>query len=368
MLNFRFGRVAAGAFSAALLSCAVAAANPLAPGWTLYPEASKLTFQSVKNGTIVEESVFATFSGAIEESGEAEIVIQLESVDTGIDLRNVRMRFLFFESFRFPEARVTATLDPAALEQLAQKRRMTIPIEFTLDLHGVAKTLTTDTVVTLITDDMVSVAADSAIVIPVADFDLDEGLLKLQDAAKVTITPSGSVGFDFVFRRDVATVEIVSAAAQEPVAAPEPTATPAPAPAAAPVATAAVEASGDFSEAECEGRFEIISRAGAIYFPSGGAELKIESAPLLAALVDIIERCPTLNVAIIGHTDSDGAAAANQKLSEARAASVLAYLTASGAPADRLFASGRGETAPVAPNDTARNKRLNRRIEFAVVR
>ena len=100
--------------------------NPFAGGWVLQPEGSTLGFQSVKNETKVEFSSFATFSGQISPTGDAEIKVALDSVDTKIDLRNVRMRFLFFETFKFPLATITLHLDPALIADLPTKRRMTV--------------------------------------------------------------------------------------------------------------------------------------------------------------------------------------------------------------------------------------------------
>ena len=70
-------------------------------GWTLQPS-SRLNFQSVKKLTVVESSSFATLVGEIDSNGVATVRVLLDSVDTKIDLRNVRMRFLFFETFKFP--------------------------------------------------------------------------------------------------------------------------------------------------------------------------------------------------------------------------------------------------------------------------
>lgn len=321
-----------------------AAASPFGEGWSLDNEASRLTFQSVKNSSVVETSKFATYTGTIDSNGNAEITILLDSVDTGIDLRNVRMRFLFFETFKFPEAKITAKIDPATIADLATKRRIQLPLDYVLDLHGVKQTMTAQTVVTLIADNMVSVASTSPIALAVAPFALDEGIQKLQDAAKVKIVPSGSVNFDFIFRLATA----------EPTQAP-----------AAPI-SAAVETSGDFSAEECAGRFEILSRTGSIYFKTGSAELDRASSPLLATVVEIVQRCPNLNLIVEGHTDSSGGADLNQRLSENRAASVAAYLTQEGVARDRLTTVGYGEARPVAPNDTVRNKSRNRRIQFTV--
>lgn len=72
-------------------------------------------------------------------------------------------------------------------------------------------------------------------------------------------------------------------------------------------------------------------------------------------------------LSIEGHTDSSGAADFNQKLSEQRATSVKSYLTNQNILAARLNTTGYGETQPVAANNTAQNKALNRRVEIQIV-
>lgn len=330
--------------------------NPLEQGWTLDPASSTLQFQSVKKGSVVETSTFATFSGVIAPDGNATITVLLDSVDTKVDLRNVRMRFLLFETFLHPEATVKLKVDPAEIATLATTRRKTFPVTFEVDLHGVKKELQTDVVATLITDDMVSVASTQPIVLMLEDFALIEGMQKLQDAANVTITPSGSVSFDFVFNRNGGAVQPQVAATP---ATPETTET-APAP-----ERVALEDEVLSLEA-CIGRFEILSQANAIYFGSGSARLTGDSTPILASFVDIIGRCPDLNIVVEGHTDSVGSEQLNQTLSEARAASVANYLAEQGVPSTQITSVGYGETRPVADNDTDRNRGRNRRIQFAV--
>ena len=346
--------------STALLLLAAAdavAQEPFAPGWTMAPELSKLDVQSVKNETKVESSTFAAFEGAIAPDGEATVTIQLNSIDTGVDLRNVRTRFLFFETFKYPEAVVTVRLDRAMLGDLESRRRLNLTLPFELDLHGITKELETEVVLTLLTDELVSVASSRPISIGTELFNLDDGLKKLEEAASVSVIPSGSVTFDFVFRRNDAT---------GPPSSPRPRA-PRPPPDASTGAATAVETKGDFSAEECAGRFDIMSRTGAIYFRTGSAVLDQESRPLLDTVVAIVERCPGVAVRVAGHTDSVGPDELNQALSEARARSVTTYLEEHGVPAARLQSIGYGETRPVAPNDTPWNRSRNRRIEFLVV-
>jgi outer membrane protein OmpA-like peptidoglycan-associated protein len=71
-------------------------------------------------------------------------------------------------------------------------------------------------------------------------------------------------------------------------------------------------------------------------------------------------------VTVAGHTDDRADAGFNQRLSEARAAAVVKYLSGKGVPAGKLTPVGFGETRPVASNATAEGQRTNRRIEFKV--
>jgi len=102
-----------------------------------------------------------------------------------------------------------------------------------------------------------------------------------------------------------------------------------------------------------------------IYFDVNKDVVKPESYGTLKGIADVLKENPTVRVKIVGHTDSDGADAANLDLSKRRGASVKAELVKNfGIDASRLESDGLGETKPVAPNDTQVNKAMNRRVEF----
>jgi len=334
-------------------------------GWTLDPQTSRLQFQSIKNQTKVESSTFATYTGFIEPDGSATVRILLDSVDTKVDLRNVRMRFLLFETFLHPEAVVNLQVTESMLGDLAQVRRKVINVPFTISLHGITKAYQADVAVTLLSDDSVSVSSAMPISLATSEFGLDEGVRKLEEAANVKIVPSATVTFDFVFNRDV-TGETMTVARATPEV-PEARATSEMPQAQIIPAAVALEAEGNFSQEACVGRFEILSRTGNINFAKSSAALDDSSTPLLDSIADIIGRCPDLDIMIAGHTDSDGSAARNQVLSEQRAAVVVQYMVRQGIEASRLRSAGYGEMQPAYPNDTPGNKRRNRRIEFSVV-
>lgn len=101
-----------------------------------------------------------------------------------------------------------------------------------------------------------------------------------------------------------------------------------------------------------------------VYFDTGKAVVKPESAPAIAEIVKLLTQDAKLNVLIVGHTDSTGEIPQNMTLSEARAKAVVAALTAKGITASRLSAYGCGPLAPVASNGTEDGKAKNRRVEL----
>lgn len=102
-----------------------------------------------------------------------------------------------------------------------------------------------------------------------------------------------------------------------------------------------------------------------IYFDVNKDVVKPESYATLKGIADVLKENPTVKIKIVGHTDSDGADAANLDLSKRRGASVKAELVKNfGIDASRLESDGLGETKPVAPNDIPSNKAMNRRVEF----
>ena len=105
-----------------------------------------------------------------------------------------------------------------------------------------------------------------------------------------------------------------------------------------------------------------------ILFNSGKASFQKQTIPVLEAMTAILKEYPTAKFSLEGHTDSDGAEAMNQKLSEERAAAVKNFLVENGIAADRLTSKGFGETMPVDTNKTAKGKANNRRVEVKLVK
>ena len=151
-------------------------------------------------------------------------------------------------------------------------------------------------------------------------------------------------------------IKPVVAPAPEPVAAPAP----APAPAAAPVAPPApAPVAAPVSEK--------VTFAADAFFEFDKSVLKPEGK---AKLDDLVSKMGGMNLEVIiavGHTDSVGNDAYNQKLSVRRSEAVKAYLVSKGIEKNRVYTEGKGEKQPVADNKTAEGRAKNRRVEIEVV-
>jgi outer membrane protein OmpA-like peptidoglycan-associated protein len=101
-----------------------------------------------------------------------------------------------------------------------------------------------------------------------------------------------------------------------------------------------------------------------INFDTGKWDLKADGKAAVAEIVKMLKSAPTLKIAIEGHTDNVGQAAANKALSEKRAQSVLAAVVAGGIDAKRLSAAGFGQERPIADNRGEEGRAKNRRVEL----
>ena len=320
-----------------------------AQDWLLNAKASHFYMQTAKAEFVVEVHQFSGIQGSISKAGDAKVTIDLTSVASGIDVRDVRMRFLLFETYKFPNAEVTAKLDMAALQKLLTNTRITYPLKFTLSLHGLKKDIDAPVYVTRLNDKSIAVSTAQPIVIAADTFGLADGIAKLSAAVNGTpIVRAASITFDLVFETGdrlpviQAEQEVASKRKQQ-------------------------EETRPITADECQTRFSVISTTGAIYFKTGSAELDKASTPLLDSVADIANRCPAVKIEVTGHTDSVGSAGFNQRLSEHRAQSVKAFLTRRQVGPERITTAGFGDTRPVAPNDTEANRAKNRRIEFRVL-
>ena len=117
----------------------------------------------------------------------------------------------------------------------------------------------------------------------------------------------------------------------------------------------------------CQAKVAEFSARNAILFQSGAAIIAADSESALDELAGYLALCPEADVDIEGHTDADGDDQLNLALSVARAEAVVNALITRNVAANRLYAIGYGESAPIADNATNAGKRLNRRIVVKVL-
>ncbi len=112
-------------------------------------------------------------------------------------------------------------------------------------------------------------------------------------------------------------------------------------------------------------RIEILDK---VYFDVGKATIRAESFALLDEVAGVLIQHPRLlKVSVDGHTDDQGSAKVNTRLSQLRAEAVLAYLVGKGVEAERLVAVGFGPARPLDPARTPAAREQNRRVEFVIV-
>ncbi|MDO8261299.1 MAG: OmpA family protein, partial [Candidatus Magasanikbacteria bacterium] len=100
-----------------------------------------------------------------------------------------------------------------------------------------------------------------------------------------------------------------------------------------------------------------------INFKFDSAEIEQESVGRVNKFADFLKCTPDYKAKIIGHTDSIGSEAYNQKLSQKRADAVRNMIIKDGVPSDKITTSAKGETEPIATNKTDEGRAENRRIE-----
>ena len=180
-----------------------AATAPLTEGdWTLDAAGSRLTYVSIKAGEVAETNRFPRLSGSVAPDGTASLEIDLASVDTGADIRDERMRDIFFEVADNPKAAVTAKLDPAAFAGLAVGQSRIRPLKASVTIKGVTSDVATEVLVTRVAENRVTVVPTAPVIISTDMFGLTDELGELRALAQLpSITPAVPVTFMLAFKR-----------------------------------------------------------------------------------------------------------------------------------------------------------------------
>ncbi|WP_263145179.1 YceI family protein [Pseudomonas sp. RIT-PI-AD] len=169
-------------------------------GWYLDNESSRISFISSKQGTLSEVHRFLTLHGTIDDAGQALLRIELDSVSTGVPLRDQRLRQWLFEVAHFPEARVAARLDLGPITNLAPGAQLELRLPLSLTLHGKTRHYQADLLATRLDDHRFQVVTLAPLVLQAPDFGLAAGLERLRAGAGLDLlSPSVPVGAVLIF-------------------------------------------------------------------------------------------------------------------------------------------------------------------------
>ncbi|MDG1944470.1 MAG: YceI family protein [Halioglobus sp.] len=166
-----------------LVICLLAPTGVAMADWKLESTQSTINFVSIKNDSVGEVHSFSSLLGYISADGKAQLTINLNSVETLIEVRNERMRELLFETVEFPTATISAQIEPALLAAVVEGIVVTTELPITLSLHGQEKALTVAVVIVGEGDGGIRVHSPRPVLINAGDFGLAAGVQALQKVA-----------------------------------------------------------------------------------------------------------------------------------------------------------------------------------------
>lgn len=190
---------------ASLLALVACSTNIIGPSGdqhshVLDNEQSYLQFISVKNSVIAETHRFNSLSGFVTEGERAQVQVGLVSVETGIPIRNERMREHLFKIAQFATANISVPLADHQTNVLKAGQQVTTDIEVTLDLHGRTQTMNSKVSVTRLAEGGLLVQSIAPVIVNAGSFDMTAGVDKLRELAGLTaISQAVPVSFALQF-------------------------------------------------------------------------------------------------------------------------------------------------------------------------
>jgi polyisoprenoid-binding protein YceI len=166
-----------------LFSFLVAGVSAHAADWQLDNDQSQLNFISTKKGDVAEVHQFDRLTGSLSDSGAFTVDIDLESVNTNIDIRDQRMREFLFNVVEFPAASLSAQVEPKLVADLSIGMSHTATVDAELSLHGQTQKLSIDVMLTKLSDTKLMLVSAKPLVLNVSDFELVQGVEKLRELA-----------------------------------------------------------------------------------------------------------------------------------------------------------------------------------------
>ena len=184
----------AGAVLAAGLSL------PAQADWYLDNESSRLSFISTKAGDLSEVHRFLVLHGTIDDQGAARQRVEMDSVSTGIPLRDERLRKLLFDTGRFAEARIMAQLNLEPILDLAPGAQLEIALPVQVQIRDRKHGYMAELLATRLDERRFQVVTLAPLVLQAGHFGLGEGIEELRKLARLdSISLSVPVGAVMIF-------------------------------------------------------------------------------------------------------------------------------------------------------------------------
>ncbi len=174
--------------------------TPSLAGWTMDPSRSHLSFVTIKAKDVGEVNSFQEIAGGIDDDGQVQVAMALDSVETLIPIRNERMREILFQTTNYKDATLTAKVDPAIMAGMAPGEIERISAEAALSLHGQRQPMILDVQAVKLPDGSVMVASVKPLIVDAEKFGLGEGVEKLREIAGLdSISHAVPVSFVLTF-------------------------------------------------------------------------------------------------------------------------------------------------------------------------
>ena len=168
--------------------------------WYLDGESSRLSFVSTQNANIANVHRFLVLHGKVDRKGQAQLRIEMDSVNSAVPLRDERMRDVLFDFKHFPEAQITAQIDLQPINDLAPDAQLELHLPVTVSLRGKQHTYEAELLATRLDERRFQVVTLEPLMLQAEDFGLQPELETLRKLAGLSaISFSVPVGAVLIF-------------------------------------------------------------------------------------------------------------------------------------------------------------------------
>ena len=183
----------------ALLTLSLAFAQIAQAEWIADNDYSKVNFVTNKIGTVADVHGFNLVTGTLQSDGSAQVAIDLASIQTILPDRDQRLRDILFNVANYPQAVISAKVDPALLSLgVGEQQQLTLPLN--IAMHGFKVDTVANVLVSRLSETKILVSSLEPVVLYAFQFGFIEGIEELRVLAGLpSINPTVTVGFQLTF-------------------------------------------------------------------------------------------------------------------------------------------------------------------------